>query len=139
LWELKIHPPSWLSSLFLRSDESGFDLFLESIGFSPDVDGDGVVKHAIEDRRTDVKRLRVRGMKAVRFCITLKALGLNILRAAAVRSREDGGKAAATSGIARLIARIGSLIRKTITQGYYVATFLAPNDGDCDPLALHAV
>lgn len=37
------------------------------------------------DRRTGVKKLRVRGIKAVKFCATLKALGINILRAAAVR------------------------------------------------------
>jgi len=37
------------------------------------------------DRRTGVKHLRVRGLKAVRFCATLKALGVNIFRAAAVR------------------------------------------------------
>lgn len=36
------------------------------------------------DRRTGVKRLRVRGLKAVRYCATLKALGINILRAAVV-------------------------------------------------------
>jgi len=36
------------------------------------------------DRRTGVKRLRVRGMKSVRYSAVLKALGLNILRAAAV-------------------------------------------------------
>lgn len=36
------------------------------------------------DRRTGVKRLRVRGFKSVRYCATLKALGLNILRAAMV-------------------------------------------------------
>jgi hypothetical protein len=36
------------------------------------------------DRRTGVKHLRVRGLPAVRFCATLKALGINILRAAAV-------------------------------------------------------
>jgi hypothetical protein len=36
------------------------------------------------DRRTSVKRLRVRGYKAVRYCAILKALGLNIIRAAAV-------------------------------------------------------
>ena len=36
------------------------------------------------DRRTGVKRLRVRGYKAVRYCAILKALGLNIIRAAAV-------------------------------------------------------
>jgi len=37
------------------------------------------------DRKTGVKRLRVRGLKAVRFCATLKAAGVNIMRAAAVR------------------------------------------------------
>jgi hypothetical protein len=37
------------------------------------------------DRRTGVKHLRVRGLKAVRFCASLKALGVNIFRATAVR------------------------------------------------------
>lgn len=37
------------------------------------------------DRRTGVKHLRVRGFTAVRFCAILKATGLNILRATAVR------------------------------------------------------
>lgn len=37
------------------------------------------------DRRTGVKRLRVRGLKTVRFCATLKAVGINIFRATAVR------------------------------------------------------
>ncbi len=37
------------------------------------------------DRRTGVKKLRFRGLKAVKFCATLKALGINILRAAGVR------------------------------------------------------
>ena len=35
------------------------------------------------DRKTRVKHLRVRGLKAVRFSATLKALALNIFRAAA--------------------------------------------------------
>ena len=38
------------------------------------------------DRLTGGKRLRVRGFKAVRYCATLKAAGLNLLRAAMVRS-----------------------------------------------------
>ena len=38
------------------------------------------------DRRTGVKHLRVRGLKAVRYCATLKALGVNIFRAAAFRA-----------------------------------------------------
>jgi len=38
------------------------------------------------DRRTGVKHLRVRGLKAVRFSATLKALGINLFRAAAFRA-----------------------------------------------------
>jgi len=37
------------------------------------------------DRRTGLKHLRVRGMKAVRFCAVLKAAAINIIRATAVR------------------------------------------------------
>jgi hypothetical protein len=37
------------------------------------------------DALTGVKRLRVRGLKAVRYCATLKAAGLNLLRSASVR------------------------------------------------------
>jgi len=40
------------------------------------------------DRRTGVKQLRVKGRKAVRFCATLKALGINIFRAAALRTAQ---------------------------------------------------
>ena len=46
------------------------------------------------DRRTGVKHLRVRGAKAVGYCATLKALGINILRAVAhraVRMSEEKG------------------------------------------------
>lgn len=38
------------------------------------------------DRRTGVKKLRVRGSKAVKYCATLKALAVNIFRAAAIRT-----------------------------------------------------
>jgi hypothetical protein len=37
------------------------------------------------DRRTGVKRLRVRGFEAVRFCAVLKAIGINLFRATALR------------------------------------------------------
>ena len=37
------------------------------------------------DRRTGIKHLRVRGLKAVKYCVKLKALAINIFRAAAVR------------------------------------------------------
>lgn len=59
------------------------------------------------DRRTGVKNLRVRGKPAVRFAATMKAAGLNILRAGAVRkARRKAGRA----GLG-----IGSLIFVTYT------------------------
>ena len=44
------------------------------------------------DRTTGVKRVRVRGFPAVRYCATLKAIGVNLFRATAVRSalKEQG-------------------------------------------------
>ncbi len=41
------------------------------------------------DRRTGLKHLRVRGMKAVRFCAFLKATGINIIRAAAFKKGQN--------------------------------------------------
>jgi hypothetical protein len=40
------------------------------------------------DRRTGVKHLRVRGGKAVRFAVTVKAAAMNILRATAFKTRK---------------------------------------------------
>jgi Transposase DDE domain len=48
------------------------------------------------DRRTGVKRLRVRGFKAVRFSATLKAVGINLFRAAAVRKAANYDNAASS-------------------------------------------
>lgn len=45
------------------------------------------------DRRTGVKHLRVRGFKAVCFCATLKSIGVNLFRAAAVRRATNYDKA----------------------------------------------
>jgi len=44
------------------------------------------------DRTTGVKRVRVRGFPAVRYCATLKAMGVNLFRATAVRNalKEEG-------------------------------------------------
>ena len=46
------------------------------------------------DRLTGIKNLRVRGMFAVSFAAYLKAVGINIIRAAAYRNREAEGKPA---------------------------------------------
>ena len=51
------------------------------------------------DRRTGVKHLKVRGLKAVRFCATLKAIGVNIFRSTAVRKAVNDDKAANERGL----------------------------------------
>lgn len=51
------------------------------------------------DRRTGIKHLRVRGMKAVRFAATMKAAALNIIRAAAFKKRRNKGKSPSTPSV----------------------------------------
>ncbi|MBD3794185.1 MAG: transposase, partial [Campylobacterales bacterium] len=51
------------------------------------------------DRITGVKRLRVRGLQAVRFCAVLKAAGVNIFRATAYRGRVIRAKEAAEGDV----------------------------------------
>jgi len=62
------------------------------------------------DRRTGVKQLRVRGFRAVRFAATLKAAGLNILRAAAVRKARKSAEVLAATGNVSLNRRISSVL-----------------------------
>ena len=50
------------------------------------------------DARTGVKELRVRGVDAVRFCATLKAVGVNIFRAVVVRRALRDGSEPLTVG-----------------------------------------
>ena len=75
------------------------------------------------DRLTGVKHLRVRGMPAVRFAVVLKALGLNLLRAAAVRRPENGEGPAPNSGFSRALdgivyvhAQFMHLVRSVVNQ-----------------------
>jgi len=50
------------------------------------------------DRKTGLKHLRVRGLAAVSFCATLKAVGINILRAVAFKNSENGENSAQKQG-----------------------------------------
>jgi len=50
------------------------------------------------DRKTGLKYLRVRGLPAVSFCATLKAAGVNILRAVAFRNSEKSENSAPEQG-----------------------------------------
>jgi len=63
------------------------------------------------DRRTGVKHLRVRGMKAVSFAAVMKAIGLNILRANRYRKRVNG-PAVPQGGIPLVVLTIWSLFKE---------------------------
>lgn len=67
------------------------------------------------DRRTGVKHLRVRGMKAVRFAAVMKAIGLNIFRASRHWSRKTGTLAPYPGSLLLLLA-IWALFKERIQQ-----------------------
>jgi len=82
------------------------------------------------DRLTGVKHLRVRGMPAVRFAVVLKALGLNLLRAAAVRRPGNGVGPAPDLAFTRVLdgmlsvhAQFTHLVRTVVDQ---MASYLVP-------------
>jgi hypothetical protein len=50
------------------------------------------------DRKTGLKQLRVRGLQAIRFCVHLKAAGVNLLRAAAFRFNKKGAPSPQKAG-----------------------------------------
>jgi len=68
---------------------------------------------------TGARRLRVRGLPAVRYCVTLKALGLNILRATSARMTRMRTNTALAKSI---LAKIGAFFR---LRGHFRA-FLNP-------------
>jgi hypothetical protein len=80
------------------------------------------------DARTGVKELRVRGLEAVRFCATLKAVGINIFRAAVVRrALRDGAEpwAVQNSGFCGLYLFFKELLG-TLRSSLY--KFMSPMD-----------
>jgi hypothetical protein len=52
------------------------------------------------DRKTGIKHLRVRGFKAVRYCVHLKAAGMNIFRASAIQIRKKAKRSAQKAALA---------------------------------------
>jgi hypothetical protein len=69
------------------------------------------------DRRTGVKHLRVRGMKAVRFAAIMKAIGLNIFRASRHRVRKNTAKGP-HRGSLWLVLTIWSLFKELVQQRF---------------------
>lgn len=78
-------------------------------------------------RRTGIKHLRVRGIEAVSYAATLKAAGLNILRATAFKIRDKKEKEALSipnSGIVNIILAVKEQIGTMLSgQGRYITYF----------------
>lgn len=81
---------------YLRYDEKAYRLARRrAIETSPEFQEKYRFRAGVEatmsqyDRRTGVKKLRVRGRKAVRFCAFLKATAINIIRTAAFKRGQD--------------------------------------------------
>jgi len=75
---------------------------------------------------TGLGRLRVRGMKAVRFAVTMKWLGLNIMRVSKWKIAQNRGNAASVThvngNIARILACVSRIERKMIRFFGYIPT-----------------
>jgi len=80
------------------------------------------------DRRTGVKHLRVRGFKAVRFCATLKAIGVNLFRATAVRKASNKGKAPHGGPLPALLHVIYVVKERFLKAWRQLGNILAPFD-----------
>lgn len=77
------------------------------------------------DRRTGVKQLRVRGGTAVRFAVTVKAAGMNILRAAAFRIRQTAGDGPA-QGARHLVYRPFCVVKELLKRFFKCPDKLLP-------------
>jgi len=69
--------------------------------------------NSLAKQKTGLGKLRVRGMKAVRFAVTLKWLGVNILRASAFEKAKTGGNGPKTTETIGSILRILAWMKRT--------------------------
>lgn len=67
------------------------------------------------DRITGVKHLRVRGFPAVRFCAILKAIGVNLMRAAVVRRAQKAHQEPSDTG-GSLLHRVISVVKERVAS-----------------------
>jgi|GEM_PF-5900432 len=90
------------------------------------------------DRVTGVKRLRVRGLKAVRFCAILKALGVNILRAAAFRG-EGIGQNEAVDAALYVVSRFALALCRAFSRAFRYIHPMVTHDAANNEYGLYMV
>jgi hypothetical protein len=87
------------------------------------------------DRLTGIKKLRVRGFGAVRFCAIMKAAGLNLLRAARVR-RARAKALAAQNGCFEVILSAYRVFKERAQAGMGNFGLIFPNQPPVAPADL---
>ena len=70
------------------------------------------------DRKTGIKHLRVRGLKAVRYCVHLKAAGMNIFRASATQMRKKAKRLAQKARLSS--SQLGGLFFKELFMKVWI-------------------
>jgi len=85
------------------------------------------------DRTTGVKRLRVRGFPAVRYCAKLKAIGVNLFRATAVRNALKGQEGSPQPGES-LLYRLILVVKERIGNVWgELKGFVSPSPSQWGP------
>jgi hypothetical protein len=79
------------------------------------------------DRKTGLKQLRVRGLQAIRFCVHLKAAGVNLLRAAAFKFNKKGSPAPKKAGPSRTNSPF-FVFKEHIMRFFRPAVYIWPYD-----------
>jgi hypothetical protein len=82
------------------------------------------------DRKTGIKHLRVRGLKAVRYCVHLKAAAMNIFRASAIQMSQKAKRRAQKAALA--IRNLCRLFIKEPLMNFVIfpGTLRPPGDDD---------
>ncbi len=91
------------------------------------------------DRLTGVKHLRVRGMEAVRFAVMLKAVGVNLYRAAAAWKRNNGGNPGGIGAFEHVLMSLLCLHAafRSMVRRWFIAS--APECTKWPPLAARTI
>ena len=82
-------------------------------------------------RRTGVGKLRVRGLKAVRFCAMLKALAINIFRATVFQKAEQAKKLCNHSVLSARTQIALFFKEHFYALKLFLVRIYSPNDGYC--------
>ena len=78
------------------------------------------------DKKTGVKRLRVRGLSAVGYCARLKAIGVNLFRAAKVKRALGALRTASGSGLSGVRSNIFAVKELFLSQWHRLRKILHP-------------